>query len=91
MNIKPLGDRAVLKPATSEQTTPSGIVLPDSVNQETPEQAEVVAIGDGEKIKKLGVKAGDIVVFSKYAGSEVTIDDVEYKVVSHDDILALIK
>ena len=91
MNIKPLGDRAVLKPATTEQTTPSGIVLPDNVDKETPEQAEIVALGDGEKIKKLNLTVGDIVVFSKYAGSEVTVDDVEYKVVSHDDILALIK
>ena len=91
MNIKPLGDRVVLKLATPEATTPSGIVLPDSVDKEMPEQAEVVAIGEGEEVKKLNLKVGDIVIFNKYAGSEVTVKDVEYKVVSHEDVLALIK
>ncbi|MGB0757411.1 MAG: co-chaperone GroES [Patescibacteria group bacterium] len=90
MTIKPLGDRAVLKPLTAEATTPSGIVLPDTVDQEMPEQAEVIALGDGEKIKKLGLKKGDNVIFSKYAGTDVEVEGVEHKVVSHDDILAVI-
>lgn len=91
MQIQPLGDRAVLKALDAESTTPSGIVLPDTVDKERPEQAEVVALGAGEKIKALGLGAGDTVIFSKYAGTDVTIDDVEYKVVSHDDILAVVK
>lgn len=91
MRIKPLGNRAVLKPLSVEEVTKSGIVLPDTVDKEKPEQAEVIAVGDGEKIKKLNLKVGDTIIFSKYAGTEVTIDDVEYKVVSEDDILAVLE
>lgn len=90
MQIQPLGNRAVLKPLSAEQTTPSGIVLPDTVDQEMPEQAEVIALGDGEKITKLGLKKGDTVIFSKYSGTDVEIEKVDYKVVSHDDILAVV-
>jgi len=91
MQIKPLGDRAVLKPLKAEDVTAAGIVLPDTVDKEKPEQAEVVAVGDGEKISKLNLQAGATVIFSKYAGTEVKVDDEEYKVVSHDDILAVVE
>jgi chaperonin GroES len=91
MKIKPLGDRAILKPAKAEEVTKSGIVLPDTVDKEKPEQAEVIAVGSGEKITKLGVKVGDMVLCSKYGGSEVKIDEIEYKVVSDEDILAVIE
>jgi len=91
MKIKPLGDRAVLKPAKAEEVTKSGIVLPDTVDKEKPEQAEVIAVGSGEKITKLGVKEGDMVLCSKYGGSEVKIDEIEYKVVSDEDILAVLE
>lgn len=91
MKIKPLGDRAVLKPKAIEEVTKSGIVLPDTVDKEKPEQAEVVAVGDGEKIKKLKLKTGDVVLCSKYGGTEVKVDDVEYKVVAEDDILAVLE
>lgn len=91
MKIKPLGDRAVLKPAKAEEVTKSGIVLPDTVDKEKPEQAEVVAVGKGEKIAKLGIKPGDKVLCSKYGGTEVKIDEEEYKVVAEDDILAVLE
>lgn len=91
MKIKPLGDRAVLKPLQAEEVTKSGIVLPDTVDKEKPEQAEVVAVGPGEKITKLNIKAGDMVLCAKYGGTEVKIDDVEYKVVSEEDILAVLE
>jgi len=91
MKIKPLGDRAVLKPKLVEEVTKSGIVLPDTVDKEKPEEAEVMAVGAGDKISKLGIKPGDMVLCSKYGGSEVKIDDVEYKVVSEDDILAILE
>ncbi len=91
MKIKPLGDRAVLKPLKLEEVTKSGIVLPDTVDKEKPEQAEVVAVGDGENIKNLGIKPGDKVLCSKYGGTEVKVDDVEYKVVNEDDILAILE
>jgi len=91
MNIQPLGDRVVLKLLTPQTTTPAGIVLPDSVDQDMPEQAEVMAIGTGAEVNKIGIKVSDKVLFNKYAGSEVTIDSVDYKVVTHEDILALIK
>lgn len=86
-----MGDRAVLKPVKAEDVTASGIVLPDTVDKEKPEQAEVVAVGDGEKISKLNLKAGMKVIFSKYAGTEVKVNDIEYKVVSEEDILAVIE
>jgi len=91
MNIKPLGDRAVLKPMKMEEVTKSGIVLPDTVDKEKPEEAEVIAVGSGEKIVKLGLKPGDKVLCSKYGGTDFKVDEVEYKVVSEDDILAVLE
>ena len=91
MKIKPLGDRVVLKPLEVEETTAAGIVLPDTVDKEKPEQAEVISVGSGDKLAKLNIKVGDKVIFSKYAGSEVKIDNIEYKVVSHEDVLAVIE
>lgn len=91
MSLKPLGDRIVVKPVTQEEVTKSGIVLPDTVEKEKKEQGEVISIGDGEKIKKLNLKVGDKVIFGKYAGDEVEIEDVEYKVLKDEDVLAVIE
>lgn len=91
MSLKPLGDRIVVKPVTQEEVTKSGIVLPDTVEKEKKEQGVVEAIGDGEKIKKLNLKVGDKVIFGKYAGDEVEIEDVEYKVLKDEDVLAVIE
>ena len=97
MNIKPLGDRILVKPFINEEVTKSGIVLPDTAEKEKKEQGEVIAIGEGEKIKKLNLKVGDKVLFGKYAGDEVELDmpgkdgKVEYKFLKDEDVLAVIQ
>ncbi|MCG0274951.1 MAG: co-chaperone GroES [Thermosediminibacteraceae bacterium] len=94
MNIKPLGDRVVIKVLEKEEKTKGGIVLPDTA-KEKPQKGEVIAVGTGEIIdgKKvpLEVKVGDKVIFSKYAGTEVKIDDEEYLILRHSDILAILE
>ncbi len=93
MNLQPLGDRVVLKVKESDEKTKSGIVLPDS-SKEKPVQATVVAVGSGEIIdgKKvpLELKVGDTVVYSKYSGTEIKIDDEDYLIVKQNDILAVL-
>ena len=94
MKLVPLGDRVVLKQLVAEETTKSGIVLPGQA-QEKPQQAEVVAVGpggvvDGKEVT-MNVAVGDKVIYSKYAGTEVELDDVEYIIVKQNDILAVIR
>ena len=94
MKLVPLGDRVVLKQLVAEETTKSGIVLPGQ-SKEKPQQAEVVAVGpggmvDGKEVK-MEVKVGDNVIYSKYAGTEVKLDDEEFIVVKQNDILAVIE
>lgn len=95
MKLVPLGDRVVLKRLEAEETTKSGIVLPGQ-NKEKPQQAEVIAVGpggviDGKEVK-MEVKAGDKVIFSKYSGTNVKLDDDdEYIIVKQNDILAIIQ
>lgn len=94
MNLVPLGDRVVLKQLVAEETTKSGIVLPGQA-KEKPQQAEVVAVGpggviDGKEVT-MQVKVGDKVIFSKYAGTEVKLEEEEYIVVRQNDILAVIE
>ncbi len=91
MTIKPLGDRVVIKMVETEETTKSGIVLPGSA-KEKPQYAEVVAVGpggvvDGKEVI-MEVKVGDKVLLSKYAGTEVKLDGVEYTILRQNDILA---
>ncbi|WP_026894497.1 co-chaperone GroES [Clostridiisalibacter paucivorans] len=93
MNIKPLGDRVVIKKVEVEEKTKSGIVLPNSA-KEQPTMAEVLAIGsaileDEKKSKEL--KVGDKVIFSKYSGTEVKMDDEEYTILKLNDILAVVE
>lgn len=93
MKLVPLGDRVVLKQLAAEETTKSGIVLPGQ-NKEKPQQAEVVAVGpggmvDGKEVQ-MNVKVGDQVIYSKYAGNEVKIDDEEFIIVKQNDILAVV-
>ncbi|HEY9059276.1 MULTISPECIES: co-chaperone GroES [Oscillospiraceae] len=94
MNIKPLGTRVLLKEIESEETTKSGIVLPSNA-KEKPYMAEVVEIGPGEvkdgKEIKMVVKKGDRVLYSKYAGTEVKLDNEKYLLAKQDDILAVIE
>ena len=94
MRLEPLGDRVVLKQLIAEETTKSGIVLPGQ-SKEKPQQAEVVAVGpggvvDGKEVV-MNVKVGEHVIFSKYAGTEVELDDEEYIIVKQNDILAVIR
>ena len=94
MKLKPLGDRVVLKMVESEETTKSGIILTGSA-KEKPQVAEVVAVGpggmvDGEVVK-MEVKVGDHVITSKYSGTEVKCDGVDYNIVRQSDILAIVE
>ena len=93
MKLTPLGDRVVLKQLVAEETTKSGIVLPGQ-GKEKPQQAEVIAVGpggvvDGKEVK-MEVKVGDQVIFSKYSGTEVKLDEDEYIIVRQNDILAVV-
>ena len=93
-SFKPLGDRVVIKPIEREEVTSSGLVLPDTA-REKPQEGEVVAVGagrvadDGKRIE-MEVKAGDTVVYSKYAGTEYKEDGVDYLILRESDILAKI-
>lgn len=89
--LQPLGDRVLVEPLAEETTTKSGIVLPDTVEKNKKEEGKVLAIGDGEKVKALGLKAGDIVLFGKYSGDDVKFEDNEYKFLEHKDVLAVVK
>lgn len=89
MNIRPLGDRILVKPLEQEEVTKSGIVLPGTAEKEKKAQGEVVAVGEGEKIKKLNLAIGDKVLFGKYSGDEVELDKVEYKILKDDEVLAV--
>lgn len=94
MNIKPLADRVVVKPAPAEEKTKGGIILPDTA-KEKPVQGEVVAVGpgrvsdDGKKIP-MEVKKGDQVLYGKYSGTEVTIDGEEYLIMRESDLFAIV-
>jgi len=95
MNIKPLGDRVVVKVLPSEETTKSGIVIPDTV-KEKPQEGEVVAVGSGRVLEsgqkvELEVKAGDRVFYSKYAGNEIKVSGQEYLILNERDILGIIE
>ena len=94
MKLSPLGDKVVLKQLEAEETTKSGIVLPGQA-QEKPQQAEVIAVGpggvvDGKEVK-MEVAVGDKVIYSKYSGTEVKLDNEEYIIVKQSDILAIVK
>ena len=94
MNLRPLADRVVLKQLEAEEKTQSGIILTGAA-KEKPQEAEVIAVGpggivDGEKVE-MQVKIGDKVIYSKYAGTDVTLDKEEYIIVKQSDILAIVE
>ena len=94
MKLVPLGDKVVLKQLVAEETTKSGIVLPGQA-KEKPQQAEVIAVGpggivDGKEVT-MQVKVGDKVIYSKYAGTEVKLEDEEFIVVKQNDIVAIVE
>ena len=89
MKLTPLGDRVVLKQLVAEETTKSGIVLPGQ-GKEKPQQAEVIAVGPGGVVDGKEVKMEVKVIFSKYSGTEVKLDEEEYIIVRQNDILAVV-
>lgn len=95
MNVKPLGDRILVKPLVAEEKTASGIVIPDTA-KEKPQQGEVLAVGSGKLLDNgqkvaLEVKVGDKVIYSKYAGNEIKIDGDECMILNERDILAIVE
>ncbi|GAC1339326.1 MAG: co-chaperone GroES [Candidatus Dormibacteria bacterium] len=95
VNLRPLADRVVIKPLEREEMTKSGIVLPDTA-KEKPQEGTIEAVGNGRFNERTGsrveldVKVGDRVMYAKYAGSEVKVDDVDYLILSEKDILAVV-
>lgn len=95
MGYKPLGDRLLVKPNPSEEKTKSGIVLPDSA-KEKPQEGKVIAAGIGGRDDKgskipMEVKVGDVVLYSKYSGTEVKIDGEEHLIIKESDVLAIVE
>ncbi|RYZ91629.1 MAG: co-chaperone GroES [Sphingobacteriaceae bacterium] len=89
LNIKPIGDRVVIEAAQAEEKTASGIIIPDTA-KEKPQRGKVVAVGEGKKDEPLTVKAGDEVLYGKYAGTEITYEGKEYLIMRESDIYAVL-
>lgn len=89
MNIKPLADRVLIKPAPAEEKTAGGIIIPDTA-KEKPLQGEVLAAGNGKKDEEMVLKAGDTVLYGKYAGTEVELDGEKYLIMRQSDVLAVL-
>jgi chaperonin GroES len=96
LNLKPLGDKVIVKALSAkDEATRSGIILPDTVDKEKPEQGEVIAVGPGKLLENgqravMSVKTGDKILFKKYSPDEIKVDGQEYLVLSESDILAVI-
>ena len=96
MNIRPLQDRIIVERVEEESKTAGGIIIPDTVSKEKPQEGKVIAVGKGKvtpegQVLPLDVKDGDLVLFGKYAGSEIKIDGVEYLIMREDDILGVVE
>ena len=89
MNIKPLADRVLVVPAPAEERTIGGIIIPDTA-KEKPLKGEVVAVGNGTKDEEMIVKVGDIVLYGKYAGTELELEGTKYLIMRQSDILAIV-
>ena len=94
VQLKPLADRVVVQPAAAEEKTKSGIIIPDTA-KEKPQRGEVVAVGDGKTadngtLIKPTVKVGDVVLYGKYSGTEITLDGTDYLIMKESDILAIV-
>jgi len=90
INITPLADRVIIQQAKAETTTASGIIIPDTA-QEKPQKGNVIAVGKGTKENPITVKAGDTVLYGKYAGTELKYNEEDYLIMKESDILAIIK
>ena len=89
LNITPLHDRVIVKPAAAEEKSAGGIIIPDTA-KEKPQKGVVVAAGPGKIDEPVTVKAGDSVLYGKYSGTELTIDGLEYLIMRESDILAIV-
>ena len=89
MNIRPLADRVLIKPAPAEEKTVGGITIPDSA-KEKPLKGEVIAVGNGTKDEEMVVKPGDHVLYGKYAGTEIELDNDKFLIMRQSDILAIL-
>jgi len=89
VNIKPLADRVLIEPVAAEQTTASGIIIPDTA-KEKPQRGKVIAVGSGKPEEPMTVKVGDTVLYGKYAGTEISVEGSDYLIMRETDILAII-
>lgn len=89
INIKPLADRVLIEPMQAETTTASGLIIPDSA-KEKQQKGTVIAVGNGTKDEPMTVKIGDVVLFGKYAGTELVLDSTDYLIMRESDILAIV-
>ena len=89
VKIKPLADRVLVKPAAAEETTKSGIIIPDTA-QEKPQRGKVIAVGTGKKDEPMTVKSGDNVLYGKYSGTEINIEGEDFLIMRESDIFAIL-
>lgn len=89
VNIKPLADRVLVEPAVAEEKTAGGIIIPDTA-KEKPQKGKVVAVGPGKKDEPMTVKVGDMVLYGKYAGTEISDNDNDYLIMRESDIVAIV-
>ena len=87
--IKPLADRVLIEPQEAMTQTASGLYIPDTA-KEKPQQGKVLAVGPGQKDEPMELKAGDVVLYGKYSGTEVTVDEKKYLIVRQSDVLAIL-
>ncbi len=89
VNVKPLADRVLVEPSASEEKTSGGIIIPDTA-KEKPQKGTIIAVGPGKKNEEMVVKVGDSILYGKYAGTELTIDGIEYMIMKESDIYAVV-
>ncbi|MFL3000342.1 MAG: co-chaperone GroES [Cytophagales bacterium] len=89
VNFKPLADRVLVEPEAAEEKTASGIIIPDTA-KEKPQKGKIIAVGDGTTDHKMNVKVGDRVLYGKYSGTELTIEDTDYLIMKESDIFGVV-
>ncbi len=89
MSIRPLADRVLIEPKEAETKTASGLYIPDSA-KEKPQQGKVVAVGNGKKDEPMELKVGDVVLYGKYSGTEITVDGKDYLIMRQSDVVAVL-
>ncbi|MEQ8625692.1 MAG: co-chaperone GroES [Vicingaceae bacterium] len=89
VNVKPIADRVLVEPAAAEEKTAGGIIIPDTA-QEKPQKGKIVAVGNGKPDEPMTVKAGDTVLYGKYAGTEVNIEGTDYLIMRESDLFAIV-